>query len=253
VLGHACGCCRVHFCPSCVCTIAQRPISHLWNSKQQFRDCNRLFAGIRKCTRKRGNKPHVWVYVDRMDAMRSPNIDVSIVRTIFENLPDALFKTHIAMTHAACKPPETNDGPVPYEEWNAQRQNILRSIFSHCTGDQSSQWLCLLAENHHRCRTNAVGEPVLPNGVTWRTQFLAGICVAAHNAKASGLRPPGARKAPNPVEQQQDMVRRLMQQVLPTSASYEQRSCDGRTTRWFRQRAVLWGNQSPLAALSHCP
>jgi hypothetical protein len=145
--------------------------------------------------------------------MRSPNVDVSIVRTIFENLPDALFKTHIAMTHAACKPPDTSSGPVPYEEWNAQRQNILRSVFSHTTGDQSSQWLCLLVENHHRCRTNAVGEPVLPNGVTWRPQFLAGICVATHGAKASGLRAPGARKATNPVERQQDMVRRLMQQV----------------------------------------
>jgi hypothetical protein len=164
---------------------------------------------------KRGNKPHVYVYVDRMDVARPPTLDIVILRQIFQILPEATYKMHVALTHAATKPPELATGSIPYEEWSAMRASVMKQILAHASGDNALQLQVVLVENHHRCRLNATGDPVLPNGVNWKVALVTTIVVNAHLAIASELRSPSGRpRKQSAQEDQQDIVRRLMQQQV---------------------------------------
>ena len=133
---------------------------------------------------------------------------------MFEALPDSALRMHVVLTHASGRTPDNAAGPVQYEEWQASRTNIMRNVMSHCLGDQNADWTVHFAENHHRCRTNAAGEPVLPNGLQWRVKMLGALCTAATFARATLLTPPGRKRgAKSAAQQQNEMVRRLMQQV----------------------------------------
>lgn len=164
---------------------------------------------------KRGNKPHVFIYVDRMDVVRPPALDIVVLRQVFQILPEATYKTHVALSHAASKPPDLATGAIPYEEWNAMRASVMKQILAHATGDNALQLQCVLVENHHRCRLNANSEPVLPNGVNWKVTLVTTIVVSAHLSMASELRSPSGRpRKRSAQEDQESIMRRLMQQQV---------------------------------------
>lgn len=110
---------------------------------------------------------------------------------------------------------------LSWEEWNQTRTNMMRQIAMHSSQGGLQNLSVVLAENHHRVRTNANGEPVLPNGTLWVDNFLTLTVLTSHltmarrvptpKGKGRGAALRGGRGSNDP----SDMIRRMMVRALP--------------------------------------
>lgn len=131
-----------------------------------------MHAELRNVLRKKGNKPHVFLFVDRMDESRSQEVDAGLLAAAYQVLGRGqIYHTIGVLTHAACKPPDTKAGALEYEAWSTPRTRALQFTMMVTSGDRTAQHFTALAENHPACRV-VEGEPVLPNGTRWAPHLL---------------------------------------------------------------------------------
>lgn len=114
-------------------------------------------------------KPDVVIYVDRLDLFRRELSDIPLLRLVHEMMPDILYNSIAILTRASAPPPETNQGEMPYNEYNRLRMELFIQVISHAVSDMKWGGRPLGFENHPNCRTNE-GIPVLPNGQTFKKQ-----------------------------------------------------------------------------------
>ena len=121
---------------------------------------------------KKGNVPHVYLYVDRMDTARKQETDIGLLTSVYSVLGrERLYSTIGVLTYASTKPPDSRTGPLEYEAWTTPRMRSLQFAMMATANDRTAQYIIAPAENHPRCRV-AEGEPVLPSGVRWMSNLL---------------------------------------------------------------------------------
>lgn len=100
---------------------------------------------------------------------------------------------------------------ISYEEWHTQRTNIMRQVMHHASSGANPNASIMMAENHHRARTNAHGEPVLPNGVNVFETFLTTTVLHSHMTMARRVPAPKSKaRGGAGGNDPQEMLRRMM-------------------------------------------
>lgn len=168
-------------------------------------------AELRNVLRKKGNKPHVYLFVDRMDESRSQEVDAGLLASAYQVLGRGqIYHTIGVLTHAACKPPDTKSGALEYEAWSTPRTRALQFTMMLTSGDRTAQYFTALAENHPMCRV-VEGEPVLPNGTRWAPHLLDMMLMFLGLRMGMDVPRPKKKKVKGAPAQQRGMdIRRLL-------------------------------------------
>jgi len=87
--------------------------------------------------------------------------------------PAMWFNTILVMTHSAGTLPEGPNGyPVSYDSYVTHCTDLLQRYVQLAVSDAKLENPVVLAENHPKCKTNVLGEKILPNGQVWKRQLL---------------------------------------------------------------------------------
>jgi hypothetical protein len=167
---------------------------------------------------KKGNRPHVYLYVDRMDVARKQETDIGLLTSVYSVLGrERLYSTIGVLTYASTKPPDSRTGPLEYEAWSTPRTRTLQFAMMATANDRTAQYIIAPAENHPRCRVAAEGEPVLPSGVRWISNLLGIMSMFMGLSSATELPKPKSlvKKSATPSTTSMD-IRRLFS-VCPSS------------------------------------
>ncbi|ERN02206.1 translocase of chloroplast 159, chloroplastic [Amborella trichopoda] len=132
----------------------------------------KVLLSIKKFTKR--CPPDIVLYVDRLDTQSRDYNDLPLLRSITSTLGASIwFNAIVALTHAACAPPDgANGAPLSYEVFVAQRSHVVQHSIRQAAGDMRLMNPVSLVENHPSCRKNREGHKVLPNGQAWRPQLL---------------------------------------------------------------------------------
>ena len=175
---------------------------------------------------KKGNRPHVYLYVDRMDTARKQETDIGLLTSVYSVLGrERLYSTIGVLTYASTKPPDARTGSLEYEAWSTPRTRSLQFAMMATANDRTAQYIIAPAENHPRCRVAAEGEPVLPSGVRWMSNLLGimsmfmGLCSATELPKPKSL---SKKAAGGPAQASMD-IRRLF--AVRPQRSTSRRDC----------------------------
>uniref|UniRef100_A0A7S3UFQ3 AIG1-type G domain-containing protein n=1 Tax=Picocystis salinarum TaxID=88271 RepID=A0A7S3UFQ3_9CHLO len=125
--------------------------------------------------------PDIVLYFDRMDDVTSKGQgDLPLVRCITDVFGGSIwYNAILCLTHGATLPPDgPNGAPLGYDMFLAQRSHVVQQTVRQAAGDMRLMNPVALVENHPRCRTNADGEKLLPNGQAWKPQLLL-LCLAS--------------------------------------------------------------------------
>ncbi|KAH0776679.1 hypothetical protein KY290_008090 [Solanum tuberosum] len=118
--------------------------------------------------------PDIVLYLDRLDMQSRDYGDMPLLRTITEVFgPSIWFNAIVVLTHAASAPPEGPNGTTTsYDMFVTQRSHVVQQAIQQAAGDMRLMNPVSLVENHSACRTNRVGQRVLPNGQVWKPHLL---------------------------------------------------------------------------------
>lgn len=118
--------------------------------------------------------PDVVLYLERLDTMSKGYSDFSLLRLITDVFESTIwFNTILVMTHAAAVLPEGPNGiTISYESYVSSCTDMLQHYIQMAISDAKLENPVVLVENHPNCRTNMMGEKVLPDGQVWRQQLL---------------------------------------------------------------------------------
>ncbi|XP_055822732.1 translocase of chloroplast 120, chloroplastic-like [Solanum dulcamara] len=118
--------------------------------------------------------PDIVLYLDRLDMQSRDYGDTPLLRTITEVFgPSIWFNAIVVLTHAASAPPEGPNGTTTsYDMFVTQRSHVVQQAIRQAAGDMRLMNPVSLVENHLACRTNRVGQRVLPNGQVWKPHLL---------------------------------------------------------------------------------
>ncbi|KAF3332421.1 translocase of chloroplast 34 [Carex littledalei] len=111
----------------------------------------------------------VLLFVERLDAYRVDSLDKQVVKSITETFGKAIWnRSVLVLTHAQLSPP---DG-LSYEDFFTRRSDTVLRYMCLGAGIRRKEFVAnpipvVLVENSGRCRTNELGEKVLPDGTTW--------------------------------------------------------------------------------------
>ncbi|KAJ4767293.1 Translocase of chloroplast [Rhynchospora pubera] len=111
----------------------------------------------------------VLLFVERLDAYRVDSLDKQVVKSITETFGKAIWsRSLLVLTHAQLSPP---DG-LSYEDFFAKRSQAVLRYMRLGAGIRRKEFEAnpipvVLVENSGRCRTNDLGEKILPDGTTW--------------------------------------------------------------------------------------
>ncbi|CAA6662052.1 unnamed protein product [Spirodela intermedia] len=132
----------------------------------------RILESIKKHTKR--CQPDIVLYVDRLDTQAWDFNDLPLLRSIAVSMgPSIWFNAIVGLTHAASAPPDGSSGnPLSYEVFVNQRSRVVQHAIRQAAGDMRLMNPVALVENHPLCRRNREGQPILPNGLSWRTQLL---------------------------------------------------------------------------------
>ncbi|XP_078445278.1 translocon at the outer envelope membrane of chloroplasts 159 isoform X2 [Wolffia australiana] len=132
----------------------------------------KILQSIKKHTKR--CPPDIVLYVDRLDTQAWDFNDLPLLRSIAAAMgPSVWFNAIVALTHGASAPPDGSTGtPLSYEVYVDQRSRVVQHAIRQAAGDMRLMNPVALVENHPSCRRNREGQPILPNGLSWRSQLL---------------------------------------------------------------------------------
>lgn len=142
------------------------------SSTSNVRRNREILLSVKRFIRK--SPPDIVLYFERLDLINMGYSDFPILKLITEVLGSAIwFNTILVMTHSSSATPEGPDGyPVNYESYVTQCTDLVQSYLHQAVSDSRLENPVLLVENHPQCKTNIMGEKILPNGQVWKSQFL---------------------------------------------------------------------------------
>ncbi|XP_042508280.1 translocase of chloroplast 90, chloroplastic [Macadamia integrifolia] len=146
------------------------------SSRSNVRRNRKIMFSVKRFIRK--SPPDVVLYFERLDLINMGYSDFPLLKLITDVFGPAIwFNTILVMTHASSALPEGPNGyPVSYDSFVAQCTNLVQHYIHQAVSDSRLDNPVLLVENHPQCRTNILGEKVLPDGQVWRSQFLL-LCI----------------------------------------------------------------------------
>ncbi|GIL76388.1 hypothetical protein Vretifemale_5983, partial [Volvox reticuliferus] len=149
------------------------------------------------------HRPDLLVYVDRLDAptpaagpssgpgAASPGgagAELAVLRNLTAALGPAMWlNTIVTFTHAGAPPPRSSRGPATprsgtdpavahtgpsFENWLEIRSHALQGVIRQASYDERLMNPVAFAESHPSCPTNTAGQPVIYNGMPWRSHLL---------------------------------------------------------------------------------
>ncbi|GLJ52066.1 hypothetical protein SUGI_1107320 [Cryptomeria japonica] len=147
----------------------------------------KILASVKRFIRK--TPPDIVLYIDRLDMQSKGKDDLPLLCTITDAFrPEVWSNAILVLTHAASAPPDGPYGtPISYETYISQRSQAVQQTIRQAAGDMQLINPVSLVENHTSCRTDRVGQRILPNGQIWKTDLLL-LCFASKIlAEASSL------------------------------------------------------------------
>lgn len=146
------------------------------SSTGNVRRNRKILLSVKRFIRK--SPPDIVLYFERLDLLNMSYGDFPLLKLITEVFGSPIwFNTVLVMTHSSSALPEgTNGYPVNYDSFVNQCTDLLQHYIHQAVSDSKLENPVLLVENHHQCRTNIMGEKVLPNGQVWKSQFLL-LCI----------------------------------------------------------------------------
>ncbi|XP_074274024.1 translocase of chloroplast 90, chloroplastic isoform X2 [Silene latifolia] len=142
------------------------------SSASNARRNKKIMLSIKRYIRK--FPPDVVLYLERLDNMGKGYSDLPLFRLMTQVFGSTLwFNTILVMTHAGAVLPEGPNGyPIDYESYVGHCTTLLQHSIQLAISDTKLENPIVLAENHSMCRTNLVGDKILPNGQVWKKQLL---------------------------------------------------------------------------------
>ncbi|KAF8393142.1 hypothetical protein HHK36_021383 [Tetracentron sinense] len=122
--------------------------------------------------------PDIVLYFDCLDLINRGYSDFPLLKLITDVFSSAIwFNTILVQTHSSSALPEGPNGYlVNYESFVTQCTDLIQHYIHQAVSDSRLNNPVLLVDNHPECKTNILGEKVLPNGQVWRPQFLL-LCI----------------------------------------------------------------------------
>lgn len=148
------------------------------NSANSMRKNRKIMNSIKRYVRR--SPPDIVLYFERLDHINLGYGDIPLLKLISEVFGSAIwFNTILVMTHAASALPEGTGGfPVNFDSYANRCTDLLQHYIHQSLSDTKLENPIVLVENHPLCRTNVRGEKILPNGDSWKSQFML-LCVCA--------------------------------------------------------------------------
>lgn len=147
---------------------------------------SRILGAVKRHIQKKS--PDVVLFFDRLDWISTSLNDLPLFRTITGTFGPALwFNSMLVLSRGASAPPDDSRGqPMSYDTFLAQRSFVLQQCIRQAANEVRLQVPTALVENHPICRTNRIGEKILPNGMAWRPQLLL-LCFASLTLSSTNL------------------------------------------------------------------
>ncbi|KAF8407169.1 hypothetical protein HHK36_006295 [Tetracentron sinense] len=148
------------------------------SSTSNLRRNRKIMLSVKRFIRR--SPPDIVLYCERLDLINMGYSDFPLLKLITDIFSPAIwFNTILVLTHSSSAPPEGPNGyPVSYESFVTQCTDLVQHYIHQAVSDSKLDNPVLLVENHPQCKTNILGEKVLPNGQVWRSQFLL-LCVCS--------------------------------------------------------------------------
>ncbi|KAK9268381.1 hypothetical protein L1049_000130 [Liquidambar formosana] len=146
------------------------------SSTSNARRNRKIMLSVKRYIRK--SPPDIVLYFERLDLINMSYSDFPILKLVTEFFGSAIwFNTILVMTHSSSPIPEGPDGyPVSYQSYVTQCTDLVQHYIHQVVSDSRLENPVLLVENHPQCKTNTMGEKILPNGQVWKSQFLL-LCI----------------------------------------------------------------------------
>ncbi|KAL6223833.1 hypothetical protein ACLB2K_002691 [Fragaria x ananassa] len=136
----------------------------------------KIMLSVKRFIRK--SPPDIVLYFERLDLIDKSYSDLPLLRLITEVCGRAIwFSTILVMTHSSSALPDGPDGyPISYEAHARRSTDMVQHYIHQAVSDSRLENPVLFVENHSHCKTNFMGEKILPNGQVWKSQFLL-LCI----------------------------------------------------------------------------
>ena len=146
------------------------------SSSSNARRNKKILLSVKRFIKK--SPPDIVLYFERLDTINMGYGDFPLLKLITEVFGTAIwFNTILVMTHSSSALPEGHNGyPVSYESYVTQCTDLVQHHIHQAVSDSRLENPVLLVENHPQCKTNIIGEKILPNGQVWKSQFLL-LCI----------------------------------------------------------------------------
>ncbi|KAJ3674126.1 hypothetical protein LUZ60_006118 [Juncus effusus] len=129
----------------------------------------------------------VLLYVERLDSYRVDSLDAQVIRAITDTFGKSIWtRSAVVLTHAQLSPPDN----LSYEDFVSKRSDAVLNYVRAGAGIRKKEFEAfpipvVLVENSGRCRTNDLGEKVLPDGTVWIPNLVKQIVdVVSNGSKA---------------------------------------------------------------------
>lgn len=110
------------------------------------------------------------LYVDRLDTYRLQTTDTQIMEALTTRFgPHVWDITTFVLTHGNVPPPSG----LSYEQFVARRHDILKAAVREVAPASTAEVPLAVVENGSRCKTNAEGAKILPDGTVWLTSLMS--------------------------------------------------------------------------------
>ncbi|KAL8236976.1 hypothetical protein R6Q59_018057 [Mikania micrantha] len=118
--------------------------------------------------------PDMVLYLERLDMINNNYSDFPLLKLITEVFGTGMwFNTMLVMTHSCSPLPEGPNGyPVTYESYGTHCTDLIQRYIHQAISDSKLENPILFVDNHPQCRTNINGDKILPDGQSWKSQFL---------------------------------------------------------------------------------
>lgn len=136
----------------------------------------KIMLSVKRFIRK--SPPDIVLFFERLDLIDTSYSDLPLLKLITEVFGRGIwFSTILVMTHSSSALPDGPDGyPVSYEVHARRSTDMVQHYIHQAVSDSRLENPVLLVENHSHCKTNIMGEKILPNGQVWKSQFLL-LCI----------------------------------------------------------------------------
>lgn len=136
----------------------------------------KIMLSVKRFIRK--SPPDIVLFFERLDLIDTSYSDLPLLKLITEVFGRGIwFSTILVMTHSSSALPDGLDGyPVSYEVHARRSTDMVKHYIHQAVSDSRLENPVLLVENHSHCKTNIMGEKILPNGQVWKSQFLL-LCI----------------------------------------------------------------------------